>query len=426
MKHRWAPWLLGCLWGCSPAAPPSSPSLPGPPGPRQATYSFVYEYGAQLTLGVRRDGVLFQGVAQLRSQASPQLLGDHSLDLSRPDLSGRRADLTFQGGKASIAPDDYEWMGAAQALQLQINDQLVELPQPRSTNPFFCAQNIWALQGIDPCAQLLPPTEPAPDACDPPGQRAWLAEHKRQQERFEQCFPALDEATLRRFQAAQSLAPAACPRLLAMAGPGLGDELGLGLAPACLPYMEPDVRARIERAQLLRDLPGALASARAGTSAQMLDFFRKYRPVAPEKAEEIRKLAASQFGPPDPKKWLTLRDALEAASGKQGSYHFTLCDIQPTTVHVGFDFNAPPRASQAPRFDDSPGRPAEPPTFQRVYSIGVSSKPRFTPLPLQTRLITQIVARHEGKKQVQFSARCTQGNHWYFAHEPGHLAGALA
>lgn len=418
--HRAFAVALALGLGACAAQPPPAPAPLAPPAPpaRPPTFAFFFAYDAPLTLGAQRDGVPYEGPAQLVFVTREQ--SENEPEPANPEANGgaprpeppaglEPVPLEFRGGKAAVPADRLTALSTARGLRLRVGSQEIDLPQTRDTSPFVCAQQLQALQEIDACQTPLPAPDLAPDRCDSPGQHAWQALLQEQQGRFEACYSDLSDATLARLRGSSQIPDRACPRLLALAGPEPSDELGVKLEP-CLRFFSGATHTRLNRAILRHKLPQAIDEARRGTSAQMHAFYQQYRAIEPAHAEEIRLLAMKKFAPVDQKTWVAVRAGLENIRLSERRY--TLCDYSPDRVLVGYAEMIPPRVT----WRDS--EPAEE-SFQRVRMVmDPMWQQRYRSNPREEQIARQIVSARTGIKNVGFARGCPGGKHWYFGHEP--------
>jgi hypothetical protein len=414
-----APSALALLAACaSPGAPPAAPSAP-PTGP--ATYAFFFEYEPLLTLGVQRDGAPVEGPATLLIQFEeerPEREPEAEFHMESVIPKEEPIPLMFHQGKAQLPAGRLSVMSEAPILRLVLGEATLDVPRSRGAGPLRCGVAIHGLQQIDACAQPLPSGELVPEDCDGRGARIWLDHLDRQQTRFEGCFVDLSDATLARLAGGPELRGQVCPRLLALAGPTPTEEQALRLAPSCLNYFPAPLRHRTEQAVALRELPAALASARAADSRRMQAFYNKYRGLAPAQAEEIRKLAAERFGPKDPARWLRLRDVIEAIQTPR--FRFTLCDQDGSDVQIAWSPGAPPRYSRGPStsLPDRSEPLDQPITLAFAVAIRIDDRQGSQPTPQQRRIVEAVVSKNVPQARVSFVRACTRGRHWYFASEP--------
>jgi hypothetical protein len=220
------------------------------------------------------------------------------------------------------------------------------------------------------------------------------------------CWSSPDAPTLQRLSRLSDspLQNFACLHLIHALGPEPGDEQGVKLLPQCLFFFEHPTRLRLDNAYAMKTLPYTLEAAQRGTSMQMRQFYQRYRAIAPEQAESIRKLAAERFGPRERARWFALRRLVEAQ--KEGVWSANLCEFRDGYAEMSIHQGAASRYSQRPSAEER-------------STIGLMDVPveynrsRQGRAKLEAKL--NAIARASGARQVSVLGTCNRGLHWYFA-----------
>jgi hypothetical protein len=384
MPGRGRGWALGLLGvvACASTPPPAAPPPPSADtSTRPPTFAQFFEYGP-FALGLRRDGVPFQGQATL--------LGEN-LEVTLP----------FEGGKALLNEALIESLASEPQATLTVEGQRLPLLSSGGRSALQCARSIVVLSRIDACADLLPSEGTGSEACDAPGERAWLAVLDQQRQRYESCYADTSPATLTRLRSSPRLVPLACPRLLELAGPEPSEEIAVGLWRPCSVFFPPALRGSTERAFLQRDLPAAFARAKQGDRDTMRVFHETYRTLAPAESEEIRALAIQRFAPISEAKWKALRKSIAAVPSAQTT--FQLCGIAGDAVLVRAIYRGGYLGSASPR------------SAAMAFSIGIKPRPRPRVTEVEMLQLRQRSQLHAGKREVHLVPRCDPNEFWFFA-----------
>jgi hypothetical protein len=383
---------LACCCSCA-----AIPMNKGGSSVSQDTYSIFFDYDPVFSLGVKINGVCYEGHAVL----SPTEWGKEKPERFDPRLSGTEEDTRFSAErivglefvrcKAPIPPELLDVLSRSHSFVLRTQHRQTEFSLLGETNPIHCAEKIDALANLNACENLLPSLEEVPHACDDQGANRWLAAGREKWGQFDACYDNLNLAALERLGNRPHLADVVCPRIVSKTSDGgVSDDILIKLLDTCYGYMEIGVRELARTAIYRRDVDRDYRDAREGDFRSMYTFYYKYRSFKPDLTESIRLSAASKFGPPDLDRWRRLRKDLESIS--IGNNRFTVCDVRGSVVQVSVN------------------------AFQIVRGTVKTGK-ELRPTLSEQIAVKKIVKKH-GYDSARIDRECSRkANYWFFDEE---------